>query len=65
MYQAVPSAIFQPSNSKMLNGSNITAIHDTEGGFDDPTDATVAETYKRIGYKSVYAFAIRREGYLV
>jgi hypothetical protein len=45
----------------MLNGANVTAIHDTEGEFDDSTDAMVAETYKRIGYKSVYAFAIRRE----
>lgn len=64
-FQAVPSAIFQPSNSRLLKGENITNIPDTSLVYDDAGDAQTADTYKRIGYKSVYAFAIRREGYLV
>ena len=62
--QDIPSAIFTHANSRLLSGEDITIIYSTDTGEGNSDEGVVA-TYKSIGYTSVYAFAIRKHGYLV
>lgn len=62
--QDIPSAIFTHANSRLLAWEDITIIYSTDTG-DGNSDEGVVATYKSIGYTSVYAFAIRKHGYLV
>lgn len=62
--QDIPSAIFTHANSRLLAGEDMTIIYDTET-WDGNSDEGVVATYKSIGYKSVYAFAIRKQWFLV
>mgnify|MGYP006346543035 CR=1 FL=1 len=62
--QDIPSAIFTHANSRLLAWEDMTIIYDVET-WDGNSDEGVVATYKSIGYKSVYAFAIRKQGFLV
>lgn len=62
--QDIPSAIFTHANSNLLKWENTTIIYNTETE-DGNADSGVVSTYRSIGYKSVYAIAIRKWWHLV
>lgn len=62
--QDIPSAIFTHANSRLLAGEDMTIIYNTST-WEGNSDEGVVATYRSIGYQSVYAFAIRKQWFLV
>lgn len=62
--QDIPSALFTHANSNLLKWENYTIIYNTETE-EWNSDSWVVATYRSIGYKSVYAIAIRKGWHLV